>query len=236
MDIIFWRMFLAHLLADFTLQCNFINDLKRRHWFGMVLHCIIHCVAFIALTYPFLDQKWVFGLSGWTLCFIVMVAHYIIDVTKVILVEKLGVYDGLLLFILDQLCHFYVIFAVTGPVYVPESASIVDVKWFILASIFVLVTHACTILVYYMEKQLNPNILFPSDDQKYFMIAERLILALFLLSDGKLWGFFILLWLIQMFYVRSTRILDISILNLLVSIILCCSLGLIGRFIFLGSI
>ena len=46
--VIFWRLLLGHLLADFTFQSNFINAWKRKSIWGMLGHCAMHPIAYVA--------------------------------------------------------------------------------------------------------------------------------------------------------------------------------------------
>ncbi|MCK5583328.1 MAG: DUF3307 domain-containing protein, partial [Elusimicrobiales bacterium] len=43
--IIFWRLLLAHFLADFTLQFDIVNRLKRKGILGMIIHCGTHLIV-----------------------------------------------------------------------------------------------------------------------------------------------------------------------------------------------
>ena len=81
--VIFWRLLLSHLLADFTLQFNIINKLKRQHVGGMLLHCLTHFAVSVALTYRFLGGVWFrFGaveFNGWAAIGLMLACHFIID-------------------------------------------------------------------------------------------------------------------------------------------------------------
>ena len=51
--VIFWRLLLAHLLADFTLQLDIVNRLKRKSAWGMQLHCLTHLVTDFEISRPY---------------------------------------------------------------------------------------------------------------------------------------------------------------------------------------
>ena len=65
--VIFWRFFLSHLLADFTLQFNIVNKLKRQGVYGMILHCLTHFVVSVAFLYSYLGDTWSYYPTGPTL-------------------------------------------------------------------------------------------------------------------------------------------------------------------------
>src|SRR5258708_13254069 len=67
--IIFWRLVLAHFIADFTFQTNHIANWKRQSKWGMIVHVITHPITSYALTWPYLSMPWertrCVHLHGW---------------------------------------------------------------------------------------------------------------------------------------------------------------------------
>ena len=55
---IFWRLMLGHFLADFTFQVNAIAAWKRTSHWGLLLHCLMHPLFYIVLTWPYLGETW----------------------------------------------------------------------------------------------------------------------------------------------------------------------------------
>ena len=66
---IFWRLILAHLLADFTFQTDHIAAWKRRSAWGTFIHSTFQLLTSVALTLTRLGETWVREpvlLGGWT--------------------------------------------------------------------------------------------------------------------------------------------------------------------------
>ena len=236
--IVFWRLFLSHLLADFTLQFDVVNRMKRRNVWGLVIHCLTHFVVSVALTWHYLPQTWVkigeVPVSGWWALVIMLLFHFLIDQVRILSMKRLGFKDGTLSFLADQLLHVYVLFMIS-PVIVTGEEGLLAEKWIAIAAMFVLVTHVSTVLIYFIEKEFFGKD-FPGFDEKYFLIFERLVLWLFFLVEGRWWVPFALAWIIQIFYVRKKRLIDLSRLNVALSIVITCALGLWTRFIYYGTL
>ncbi len=232
---IFWRLFLAHLLADFTFQTDYINRAKRSAVSGMLLHVFTHAVFSYILVRDYLGQVWfnLFSLqvSGWFALLALMTVHFGVDELRVYLIKKLKYPDSTFSFLADQFAHAYAIFMFTpfsfsGADFIPE-------KWVFLLSCLVIVTHFATVFFYFLEKDFL-EASFPGFDQKYFMIFERAVIWAFFMMPGNWWIALLALWLVQFFYVKRKRIMDVSSLNFYGSIVFSCIFGLISRFVYYG--
>lgn len=234
--VIFWRLMLGHLLADFTFQTNFINHWKRTSLWGMIAHCATHPICYLVLTWPFLDDVWVdlpyFPLRGWLCVVIVFVAHFMEDQWRVFSIFKNKTPDNTMYFIWDQLIHYAVIFAV-----IPEglrgamTMGMIPEAWPVLGCLFVLVTHAATVIVYFIEKDFYGRP-FPGNEEKYIMMLERLVLALCFLVPGNAWPLLSMAWAGMMYRVRSARMLDLSWPSLTIGGSLAVLCGLAARFVY----
>ncbi len=211
--VIFWRLLLGHLLADFTFQSNFVNAWKRKSVWGMLGHCAMHPIAYIALTYPYLNEFWVnttwIKLQGWTCVLLIFFLHFIEDEWRVFTIFKFKTPDNFLYFAWDQIIHFaciWIFFPMTSG---DPTGSWIPEKWPVLGCLLVLVTHFCTVLIYFLEKDLFSGY-FPDFDEKYLTMAERLVMALCFLLPG--WWFVPLCaaWMGNMAYLRHKRLMDFS--------------------------
>ena len=114
--VIFWRLLFGHLLADFTMQTNFINRWKRKSVWGLMAHCLTHPILYLILTWPFLRDTWLtmgpLRLNGWWCILLVFVAHFIEDYWRVYTIFKYNTPDNTLYFFWDQIIHYAVIFMV----------------------------------------------------------------------------------------------------------------------------
>jgi hypothetical protein len=236
--IIFWRLLLAHLLSDFTLQFDVVNRMKRQHVWGMLLHCLTHLVVSVAFTWYYLGDVWVqigsTGITGWWSLLLMFGLHFAVDELRIYSMKVMGYRDGTVSFLIDQFLHFYVLFMIS-PVVIPPVNPLLAQKWIGIACMLVLVTHFTTVLVYFIEKDLFGKP-FPRFDEKYFLIFERVVLWAFFLTAGYWWTLFAAAWIFQIFYVRRKRVIDMSRLNVLLSVLLTVFLGLWTRFMYYGTL
>jgi hypothetical protein len=235
---IFWRLLLSHLLADFTLQFDIVNRLKRKNVWGMGLHCLTHLVTASALTYPYLRDVWftlgTVNVNGWSALAIMLALHFLVDEVRIYSMQKMGYSDGTVSFLIDQVLHLYVLFMIS-PMVRPGGDFFMPEKWVGVIVMSVLVTHVTTVFIYFVEKDLFGSG-FPAFDEKYFLIFERVVLWLFFFASGWLWLPFAAAWAVQIFYIRWKRILDLSLVNILLSLGLTSALGLWTRYIYFGSL
>jgi len=233
--VIFWRLLFGHLLADFTFQTNFINRWKRSSLWGMAAHCAMHPLCYVALTWPFLRDSWIrlgpVGVPGWACILIVFLAHFIEDQWRVFTIFRYNTPDNTLYFFWDQIIHYAVIFAVIPVGLQGRKVTLIPEIWPVLGCLFVLVTHACTVLVYFIEKDLYGR-LFPDAQEKYLTMAERLVLGLVFLVPGHAWALLALAWLSAMFQVRSKRYVDLSWLSFYLGGLVAVLCGVAARFVY----
>ena len=233
--VIFWRLLFGHFLADFTLQTNFINRWKRNSVWGMVAHCATHPLVYLATTWPYLSERWMsvgpLRLTGWVCIAIVFIAHFVEDYWRVFTIFKYNTPDNTLYFLWDQIIHYAVIFMVVPIGLQNPGGALLPEKWPVLGCLFVLITHACTVLVYFIEKDLY-NRLYPGIEEKYLTMAERVVLALFLMVPGNSWALLALAWLGFMHYIRAKRILDLSWFSFWLGSLVTVICGLAARVIY----
>ncbi|MFC1682866.1 DUF3307 domain-containing protein [Candidatus Zixiibacteriota bacterium] len=97
--VLFWRLLLAHLIADFPLQTDAVFAVKKGRAWGVMLHSTLFWLTAILLAKPFLHIWAVWG--GLVLLWL---SHSVIDKAKLALVSS-GRKDHLVYFLLDQLLH-----------------------------------------------------------------------------------------------------------------------------------
>ncbi|MBI4369609.1 MAG: DUF3307 domain-containing protein [Elusimicrobia bacterium] len=189
--IIFWRLILGHLLADFTLQSNLINEWKRSSLWGMMIHCLTHPLCYVALTFPLLSQTWLsiggYPINGWWSIVLITITHYLEDTWRIFTIKRFKMPDNTLYLMLDQIIHVSVIvFFGIGAIH-PTAENIFPEKWPILAILAIIVTHFSVVLIYFFEKDFF-NKPFPNDWEKYLSIIERALafIALAFLPELRL--------------------------------------------------
>lgn len=234
--VILWRLIFGHFLADFALQSNFINAWKRSSPWGMMAHCAIHPVCYVALTYSYIGDIWVsnplFSLSGWTCVGILFAAHYIEDQWRVFMIFRYNFPDSTLFFLWDQFIHYIVIIAVI-PMSLQGGSSfeLIPEKWPVLGSLFLIATYFCTILIYFIEKDLYGKG-FPSLVEKYIGMAERAVIFLCLsIPSAALGGLSAAGWIAWMCAARSRKWVKLSWFNCALGSLVSVLCGILGRVI-----
>jgi hypothetical protein len=232
--VIFWRLLLSHLLADYTLQFNVVNKLKRQSVWGMLIHCLTHFVVAAALTFNLLGNVWfglgAFEVNGWAALTLMLALHFLIDELRIYSMKRMGYRDGTVSFLADQFLHVYILFMIS-PIIPLDRGFFMMEKWVGLAAMLVLVTHVTTVFIYFVEKDFFGKE-FPSFDEKHFLIFERVLLWSFFFTPGWWWPIFSAAWLAQLLYIRGKRIMDISLTNIMLSLVLTSVLGLWTRCIY----
>ena len=237
--LIFWRLVLGHLLADFTFQSNFINSWKRRSLAGMLVHCGMHPLAYVCLAYPYLSQYWVQSsavrLNGWACVVLIFLLHFLEDEWRVFSVFRTRAADNTLYFLWDQVFHYTSIF-----VFLPIGLSDTSDGWFperwaVLACLFVVVTHFTTILVFFLEKDLWGTE-FPDFDEKYITMAGRVVLCLCLMLPGLLSIWTTAAWIAVAVYLRRRRVIEYSWFSLSIGGALGALCGLAARAVYYGQL
>lgn len=235
--LIFWRLLFGHLLSDFTLQTNFINYWKRTSFWGMAAHCATHPLCYAVLTWPYLADHWIdtsfIRLQGWVCILIVFILHFIEDEWRVFTIFKYNTPDNTLYFLWDQIIHYAVIFAVIPMGLANQGGGLFPERWPILGCLFVTVTHAATVLIYFIEKDLY-GIDYPGFEEKYLGMVERLVLALTFLIPANGWLVAAPAWLGVMYLTRKKRLFDSSWFNYYFGSTVSIVCGLFARFIYCG--
>lgn len=225
------------MLADFTFQTNYINRWKRESMAGLLAHVGMHPLFYLVLCWPFLGGDWMqvsrFALNGWACLAVITLSHFLEDWWRVFAIKRYGMPDNTVFFLWDQFIHLAFLAMVApiaaraafAPGYFPE-------KWPVLGCLFVLTTHACTVLAYFVEKDLY-GAEFPGDDEKYLAMAERLVLALCFLFPSR-GGAVVLIgaWLGVMLYLRRARLFDSSGFTFYVGAAIACLCGVAARTIY----
>ena len=223
---IFWRLVLAHFIADFTFQTNRVATWKRESAWGMTVHILTHPVVSILLTWPYLSLRWVqagwFHMNGWCCIALIAIFHWLEDEWRVWSIQETGSPDNTGFFLWDQVVHLTMILALA-----PTIPSAQPPSWVLPALCAVLLAHFISVLIFFLENDLWGESKVLSDG-KYRFIAERLLGAsLFLLP--KAWFLLAFLWIAWVVYLHYRRAQDRTWVHLLVGNLAVVLLGLAVR-------
>lgn len=229
---VFWRLLLGHLLADFTLQTNFINAWKRRSLWGMLTHTGMHPVLYLILCWDWLGEYWVqvpgFQLKGWACVLMLFLLHFIEDEWRVYAIRRYRMPDNTLFFLWDQVIHYACIF-IFFPAELGEAGmGLIPEAWPFLACLAICATHYTTVFVYFLEKDFW-GAGFPDFDEKYLAMLGRLVFFLSFLLPGALgWGL-AGAWLAATYWSRRSRVVEYSWFSIHLGSLITAVIGLIAR-------
>ncbi|MHB2026135.1 MAG: DUF3307 domain-containing protein [Elusimicrobiota bacterium] len=234
--LVFWRLLFGHLLADFTLQSDSINRWKRSSLLGMFFHCATHPFCYAILTWNYLGQTWIrvfsTNIPGWSCLLIVFAAHWIEDEWRVFTIFRYHTPDNTAYFIWDQIIHYVVLAAMIPLGAISSGGGFMPEKWPVLGCLFVLATHASTVLIYFIEKDIDGS-QFPRFREKYWGMCERLALALCVFAAPQPLNFILAAaWIALAAYTRVAAKIDLSRLNLILGSSAAVVCGLAGRFVY----
>ena len=104
---LFYRLLLAHLVADFPLQTKQIFKVKMNTEWGVLIHTLIVLIFSILFAFPFLEAP-KFIIILW----VIFLSHTMIDKIKLDYSKK-NVNQDIKIFLLDQFLHISIIAALS---------------------------------------------------------------------------------------------------------------------------
>jgi len=223
---IFWRLVLAHFIADFSLQTNQIAHWKRASPWGMFVHILTHPVVSVLLTWPYLGLLWVdtrwLRLNGWACVALIAIFHWLEDEWRVGSIQAAGSPDSTGFFLWDQLVHLTLILALS-----PVLPALPTPVWVLPALCVALLAHFMSVLIYFLENDVW-GLSEVLGSRKYRYIGERLIGASLFLLPGA-WFLLAFLWVGWLVYLHYRQFekrtwVDVTVGNTAVVL-----LGLLAR-------
>ena len=235
---LFYRLLLAHLIADFPLQFTKLFRLKIKGIKGTILHGSVFGILAIVFSLPYLTSPRVgiFIIFLW-------VFHIFTDWLKIKLINRYK-RDDLTLFLLDQMLHVAAIGIVIFFNFprVGDGSSFLSRLYsndlFIIFCIFyLLATFTATIFIYYLKKTYaHPNVSF-SVKGKYYEIVERALITTFIVLPGYFYLFApLVIGMKGIICLRKNfreSDYDFSIFNLIASSSIAILIGIILRWLIL---
>ncbi|MCX7941154.1 MAG: DUF3307 domain-containing protein [Endomicrobia bacterium] len=204
---IFFRLLLAHLLADFTLQTNYIAKWKKEKFLGVVFHSTIFLALALIFTYKDVHKIWFdypIKLSGIWCLLILFLLHIIEDEYRAYNVRRYHINDTILFFFWDQIIHIVFLF-VFSPYREGEPELIV-----IILCLLIVGTHVTSIFTLYTDTMFyGKSVAYEFFEKKYIAITVRLItFLLFLFFNKHYYIIFMLIpvsWLLNKKYKHLTN-------------------------------
>ncbi|NOY59655.1 MAG: DUF3307 domain-containing protein [Calditrichaeota bacterium] len=205
----FWILLLAHVIGDFPLQIDYVYQLKRKSFWGVLPHSFICTVMNVLVLLPFLAKGQI-----WIAILFLLVIHTILDRSKIVISDKFAG-ENLLHFLLDQGLHIFSIWIVAiwlsisidyYSFQIPGLFSNRELVISLIALIFA--AFAGTPIIFYLHqfwarKKQETN---ASSDIQYPSFLKRLpgLFERFLATLGLIWGGF---WIALTLFVFFPRII-----------------------------
>ena len=224
---IFWRLLFGHLLADFTLQTNYIAEWKRSSFKGLIVHVFLHPLCYIPLTFSFVNETWVtiggLDLSGWVCIFLITLMHFVEDYFRISMVNR-GWADNTVFYFWDQVIHLLVIWFLS-----PTATQSIQTVWPLLGILFVLVTHCATVTVWFIEKDIFGRN-FPDTEEKYMSMLQRFVVFVAFFLPHPLWIIVVAVLIVTFFRHIWKRRIDFSWTSVILGNVIAVICGLTARF------
>jgi hypothetical protein len=171
------KFVLAHLAGDFLFQPDkWIDDKKERKHKSPYLywHLFIHTVLLL-ITLQFNFDYWI-GIVT------IIISHYIIDLIKLNLNEKI---NSQLLFFSDQTLHFIVIFGVVHWYYPFEIdvSSIFSIESLLLITFILITTNVSSVVIKTLISKWKIKDASQNQAGKYIGMLERLFIFSFIILN-----------------------------------------------------
>lgn len=177
MILLFLKFLVGHLIGDFILQpsrwvaAKIQNQEKSPE---LYYHIAIHILLLLAIT--------LFNPAYYIAILTIALLHFVTDIAKI---KLTGRADDTLLFLLDQIIHVYVLFAITyiiHPIKINVEVIITN-KVLLLTAILLMVTFASSQLIRIAIERWRTDDVSLSQAGKYIGMGERLFVFFFMVTN-----------------------------------------------------
>ncbi|MGC8824985.1 MAG: DUF3307 domain-containing protein [Bacteroidales bacterium] len=179
--ILFVKLLLAHLIADFLLQPTSWVQAKRRHFIAswqLYLHALLHGVIAFAFVADIAFWPWALALA---------LVHLAIDIAKLYLMRRFPHIDW---FFPDQAAHLLSLIAIAMAITKPQLAIVWldNPKMWLTLTATLLLTYPAAIAINHIMRKWTNEIeeslrLSLKNSGKYIGIFERLLIFTFILYN-----------------------------------------------------
>jgi len=243
--IVFWRLVLAFLLADFTLQPFKFYKWKFSHPFaGKFIHALVFFILALLLCRNYLNLRWLnlYGLSvpGVAAIALISVFHLLIDeLFKETRYKAVIKYSSTAAFLMQNLLQLLLLFIFTPAATLYASGSIFAEPWVAVVTGALLLLNFTDALIFCLEKDIcqytkNGLCSISTADMAVMSGMQRAVFYLIMLIPGYFFILFLVLWAWASRYAARQRILDISKTSLYFGSAFALLLGFLVRILING--
>jgi hypothetical protein len=171
------KITLVHLLGDFMLQPDkWIENKNRKTYKSKYLyyHVFIHFVLLLLVLQ--------FDFKYWLALILIPISHYLIDLGKLLLKNKI---ETRRLFLLDQLLHFLVIYWVAKIYYAIQIdfSLIFSEKIILLLTAFITISYVASVVIRIMISKWKQENETTNTAGKYIGMMERILVFVFIVLN-----------------------------------------------------
>ena len=171
------KITLAHLLGDFMLQPDKWIEDKNQHTYKskyLYYHTGIHFLLLLVVLQ--------FDLKYWLAMLLIPISHYLIDLAKLLLNDRM---ETRRLFLLDQLLHFLVIFLVTK-IYFSVQIDlpfVFSTKTILLLTAFISISYVASVVIKILISKWKQESEITNTAGKYIGMMERILVFVFIVLN-----------------------------------------------------
>ena len=227
---IFWRLVLAHLMADFLFHFNFIYRLKSSKFFtGYFVHGMVFFVCALVCCRNFLNMSWLFGLNGVQSIFILAILHALLDKINPCETRAFEGYN-FSLFLLWQAIEIMLLFIFAPFVSVRGESFIIGDKLIFIVIGILISTYFFMVLIHLFKRDFCQGI-YPIFDERFVSTSYRLAIYLLLLIP-TVWGYVLgATWIISGAILKKPFVIDNCPYRLYGGTVITVIFALIVRFL-----
>lgn len=171
------KITLAHLLGDFMLQPDKWIEDKNHHTYKskyLYYHTGIHFLLLLVVLQ--------FDFKYWLALILIPISHYLIDLGKLLLKNKI---ETRRLFLLDQLLHFLVIFLVTKIYFKVQVdfSLIFSTKIVLLLVAFLSISYVASVVIKILISKWKQENEITNTAGKYIGMMERILVFVFIVLN-----------------------------------------------------
>lgn len=230
---IFWRLVLAHLMADFLFHFNFVYKLKNTKIFaGYFVHGVVFFLSAVVCCQDFLFIPWLkfasLNLNGIQSIFVLSILHALLDKINPSETRSFAGYN-LFLFLLWQAMEIMLLFIFVPFISVRNQSFIVGDKFIFILVGGLISTYFFMVLIHFFKRDFCQGT-YPIFDERFVSTLYRLSLYLFLLIPG-FWGYLLgIIWAFLVVVLRKPFVVDTCPYRLYGGTAITIILALIMRF------
>lgn len=208
---IFWRLVLAHLMADFLFHFNFIYKLKNTKIFaGYIVHGLVFFWSAVLCCHEFLFIPWLnlgsFDLNGVQSILILAVLHALLDKINPSETRSFQGYN-LFLFLLWQAMEIMLLFIFAPFISIPGQSIFVGDKLIFIFIGVLISTYFFMVSIHFLKRDINQSA-YPIFDERFVSTLYRLSLYLLLLIPG-FWGYLLgFIWAFLVVILKKPFVVD----------------------------